>query len=247
MQKTLRLAGLSAAAMMVLVSGACPATAASNDLRPPAQVSCIHLPVALSTTEAKGLFKVVWTTRLERGPYISEREDAEGTYYRAPPGGIHVSQPNPKDKLAAPVNAYTSDGGIFVPRDAAAPARLYHYLQNEAAPVTVPPDGADCSSTTVVRDPATKGVSVAAYAAAFGAAGAAGGYAAREAAPNSSVSHGRAAGIGAAGGLISGVIVGAMINMEVGKLAPLKVKLEPQFSEELNKAARAAVPIKEQQ
>ncbi len=129
----------------------------------PAQVSCIHLPAALSGIEVKGLFKVESETRLERGPYISEREDADGTYFRAPPGGVYLGPP--KNKPAKGAWQANRDGGIFVPRDPALPPQLYSHggdIGTSAATV-VPPAAADCSNTSYVRDPATKAIRVLAY------------------------------------------------------------------------------------
>lgn len=170
MRKCVRMAGLGAAAMTALALGACQTTVAPGGPGVPAQLTCVYLPGPLSTTEEAGPSKILRTTRLERGPYLSEHENAGGIYYRAPQGGIHVSTPNTNDTTAAPVNSYTFEGGIFVPHDAALPVRLYHYRQSQSGPVTVPPAGAGCSSATVVRDPATRRVSVASYAA-LGATG----------------------------------------------------------------------------
>jgi hypothetical protein len=169
MRKCKRMAGLGAAAMAALALGACQTPAVPGESGVPAQLTCLYLPNQLSTTEEIGPSKILRTTRLERGPYLSERESPEGTYYRAPQGGIYISTPNTNDKTAAPVNSYTFEGGIYVPRDAAAPVRLYHYRQHKSGPVTVPPAGAGCSSAAVVRDPASGRVSVASYAAAGGA------------------------------------------------------------------------------
>lgn len=167
-----QMAGLGAAAMAALALGACQtpvAPVAPSESGVPAQLSCLYLPNQLSTTEETSPSKILRTTRLERGPYLSERETPDGTYYRAPQGGIYVSTPNTNDKTAAPVNSYTFEGGIYVPRDAALPVRLYHYRQHKSGPVTVPPAGAGCSSATVVRDRATGRVSVVSYGAGGGA------------------------------------------------------------------------------
>jgi len=168
MRKCKQMAALGAAAMAALVLGACQTPAVPvvpSESGVPARLTCLYLPDRLSTTEEAGPSKILRTTRLERGPYLSEHETPDGTYYRAPQGGIYISTPNTNDKTAAPVNSYTFEGGIYVPHDATLPVRLYHYRQHQSGPVTVPPAGAGCSSATVVRDPATRRVSVASYAA----------------------------------------------------------------------------------
>lgn len=172
MRKCKQAAALGAAAMAALVLGACQTPVAPSESGVPARLTCLYLPDRLSTTEEIGPSKILRTTRLERGPYLSERETPAGTYYRAPQGGIYVSTPNTNDKTAAAVNSYTFEGGIFVPHEAASPVRLYHYRQSQSGPVTVPPAGAGCSSAAVVRDRATGRVSVASYAAGGAAGGA---------------------------------------------------------------------------
>ncbi|MBQ5949855.1 hypothetical protein [Massilia sp. ST3] len=148
---------------LLLGFGAGPAVAEPSLPPPPAQLSCIHLPAALSGMETKGLFKVEWETRLERGPYISEGEDADGTYFRAPPGGVYHGPP--KNKPAKGAWQLDRDGGIFIPRDPSAPPQLYSYVGEDrtTAATLVPPATADCSTTQFIRDPVTKAVKATKY------------------------------------------------------------------------------------
>jgi hypothetical protein len=228
---------IPAAALALLLS---TGGANSAELQVPSQVSCIHLPAALSGIETKGLFKVETETRLERGPYISEREDAEGTYFRAPPGGVYLGPP--KDKPAKGAWQLNRDGGIFVPRDPSAPPQLYSYVSDvgASAATLVPPAAADCSNTSYVRDPVTKAVSVAGY-------------------PGEGVTQTDAKKVGTGGGgLVLGNVPGSVLGGvagsvlgdflegkgDMGKIAKLPQSKNPEFNAKLSQLARTAVPIK---
>lgn len=210
-----------------LGASATPAMARPDELNVPAQVSCIYLPAALSGIDVKGLFKVETETRLERGPYISEREDAEGTYFRAPPGGVYLGPP--KDKPAKGAWQVNRDGGIFVPRDPAAPPQLYSFVTDVAtsAATVVPPAAADCTNTSYVRDPATKAVHVTGYAGEGGSATAA-----------------KQVGVGG-GGLTNSAFGAFLEGMDRGKIVKLPQSKNPEFIAKLSQFARTAVPMKE--
>src|SRR5690242_19801600 len=104
----------------------------------PAQMSCVYLSEPISQTGEYGLANISWETRLERGPYVSERQDENGTYYRAPAGGLRTSSPDAKI-----VN--TRDGGFYIPRNPNEPPKIYEYFSTENAPVEIPPEGVNCS------------------------------------------------------------------------------------------------------
>jgi hypothetical protein len=218
---------ISAAALTLLLSfSGAPAMAGSSELQVPAQVSCIHLPAALSGVETKGLFKVETETRLERGPYISEGEDAEGTYFRAPPGGVYLGPP--KDKPAKGAWQINRDGGIFVPRDPSAPPQLYSYVSDAAtsAATVVPPAAADCSNTRYVRDPVTKAVRVAGYT-------------------GEGMTQTGAKQVGVVGGGVVGYFLYEFLEgRDKGKIAQLPQSKDPEFNAKLSEFARKAVPVK---
>jgi hypothetical protein len=217
---------LAALALMAGVTGT-PAIASPTELRPPAQFACIHLPAALSGIETKGLFKVESETRLERGPYIAEHDDAEGTYFRAPPGGVYLGPP--KDKPSNGAWKVNRDGGIFVPRDAAAPPQLYSYVGEVGTSVAtvVPPAAADCSNTRLVRDPATGAIAVAGYAG-----------------EGMTQADAKVVGIGGGPGVL-GYVIGTFVESgNMGKIAKLPLSKNPEFNARLGELARTAVPIK---
>ena len=234
------LTAIAAAALATLLGiGATPAVAKSAQLQAPSEVRCLYLPAALSGIETKGLMKVETQTRLERGPYVSEREDAEGTYFRAPPGGVYVGPP--KDKPARGAWQLNRDGGIFVPRDPSAPPQLYSYAGEVgvSAATVVPPAAADCSNTRYVRDPATQAVGVAAYM-------------------GEGMTQTAAKQVGGGGGIVLGNVPGSALggaagsavgdllraSAGVGKLAKLPPSKNLEFNARLGQLVRTIVPIK---
>lgn len=220
----------------ILVSG-CGTAIKPEDLPIPTQVTCLNLKEPLSHTGKYGLVNVPYTTRLERGPYVSEREDEKGTYYRAPPGGLSI-------KGAEGPAFATKDGGIYIPKDPNEPPRLYEYFSTTSAPVHVPAEGADCSRVGYVKDPSTAKVSLVSFAADGAAGGAAGAIMGRN--PQSSMSTGQTAGAGAVGGLAAGLIGAAIINADVGKIVPPALPIQDaQFLEQLRKLAASRVPVRE--
>lgn len=238
-------AGAAMVASALLLSACGTPLVKPADMAVPAQASCFTLAEPLQGVEVRGLFKLVWTLRLERGPYISVHEDANGTYFRAPPGGMHQSTPEGRAATYANISNMTFDGGVYVPRDPALPVKTYAYMTLDPVPPVVPAPDVTCATAAIVRNPVTKGLDVASYAIVGGAAGAAGGLAARAAAPNSSVSYGKAAGVGAAGGAIAMVLVAAIINNDLGKVSSNAVHPDAEFTAKLTKVARGAAPIKE--
>jgi hypothetical protein len=233
--RTSRSTAMSAAVLALLLgSGGTPALAASSGLKAPARLTCIQLPAALSGIETKGLFKVESETRLERGPYVSEGEDAEGTYFRAPAGGVYLGPP--KDKPAKGAWQLNRDGGIFVPRDPSAPPQLYSYVAENgvSAATVIPPPNADCSNTRFVRDPVTKAVKAAEYEGE--------GTTQTEAKQVGTVDVKNVGmiGHGAVGAWLSDFLQGP----ENGTIAKLPHSGNAEFNARLREFARSAVPIK---
>lgn len=208
----------------LMLSG-CGTPIKPSELRRPASVTCILVPETVSVSEPRGLANVMWHISFEHGAYIAEGESDEGTFYRAPPGGISTG--------------IAHDGGLFVPRDAAATPRLYRYVSNS---IPSKQAGAEsCSEFFALRDPVTSQVSV--VAAVTG--GAVGGLAGRAIAgainPRISISYGQAA----VGGAIGMGIVAAIINAGVGKIEFLAPMNSVEFNDKLKKLAAGAVPIRE--
>lgn len=137
-----------------LVLQGCATTYDPDTLAAPPQVSCIYLDQPVTYTQAPGMIKVPWTARLEQGPYWSEKVDANGTYFRAPPGGLSLKN---DDGQPQPGHAVTRDGGFYIPNNAAAPVTLYFYYSTAEAPTQPDLLNADCSNLHVLKDPQGKG------------------------------------------------------------------------------------------
>jgi hypothetical protein len=227
---------ISAAGLALLLGfSATPAFAGSSGLQAPAQLRCIYLPAALSGIETKGLFKVESETRLERGPYISEGEDAEGTYFRAPAGGVYLGPP--KDKPAKGAWQLNRDGGIFVPHDPSVPPQLYSYVTDNGISVAtvVPPPTADCSNTRFVRDPATKAVKAAEYT---------GEGMTQTDAKQVAVVDVKQVAVREGHGLVGAWLSDFLQGPENGTIAKLPQSGNPGFNAQLREFARKAVPVK---
>jgi len=206
----MRPAKLSFALLMLLNLGGCASTIPPETLSTPKEILCINISEPITYTFEVGLVDAVWTARLERGPYISEKEDASGTYFRAPQGGISVARLDLVDKSTDPGVHQTHDGGFWLPHNPQIKPRTYQYFSMQEVPPIVPPKDASCSTSAYVTDPDSSGASVLSLA----TGGAIGGAVGRSMAPNSAMSYGQSA----AGGAIGGIVVAQIINMDVGKI-----------------------------
>lgn len=229
--------------VVALLSGCGTAPVKPESMAVPAKLSCFTLPVPLMASAPKGIFNIVWNTRLERGAYVSAHENANGTYFRGPPGAVHIFRPDMIDTPPSVLTQIRYNGGIFVPRDGSQPS-VYTYFSAESIPAVVPPAGANCTNAEVVRDPAGTGVSVAAYALGGGVGGAAGGLVARAGSGSSSYSYGQSAGLGAVGGAIGMGLAAAFVNLDVGKIVSYAPHTDIDFNVHLVAAATGVEPLK---
>lgn len=206
-----------------------------EDLSTPSRPTCVEIPQRLVASGKYGLLKIEWEIHLERGPYLSEKEDAEGTYYRAPPGGVYIERVGQKDSPPGVSTHMNYDGGFIIPHDQTRPPRLYHYDSVSSVPVQVPPEEANCSTAGYIADPSSEKVSLIG----FMAGGALGGVVGQAVVGSSQLNYGQAA----AGGAIAGVIVASLINMDVGKIVP-GMRIEDQvFLNKLRALHAQAVPL----
>jgi len=234
-------ASLAAIMAAALVSGC---GTVPTDLATPTQVTCMFLKDPILHYGKYGILNVTWETRLERGPYVSEREDDKGTYYRAPPGGVRVTL-GYNVETPGGGNIETRDGGIFVPKNPNEAPSIYEYFSVGDASVQIPPADMDCSNFAYIKDPSTSKISLVSVAVGGAAGGATGGVIGRAVAGHG-MSYGHAAGVGAAGGLIGGLVVAEIINANVGRIMPGPTLQDPAFIEKLKELAAGRVPVKEQ-
>jgi hypothetical protein len=237
---------VSLAGCVVAASALAPSANASaiapKELAVPARLTCFDLAEPASYREVQGLLRYEWEMRLERGPYVAEREDAGGTYYRAPPGGLSRAR---SDVPATPPGVgshMTWDGGLWIPRDPAVPPHQYFYFTTAAVPPVVPPPESNCSNVSVLRDPTTQGVSTITYDIDGAVTGITAGVVARSAGATG-VSYGKAATTGAVGGALGGTLAAAIVNMDVGKIVPRDPDKNAEFVAKIRAAAARAVPL----
>lgn len=223
--------------------GACATAIPPDSLKRPDPLTCIEVPKGVEAHESKGLLNIKWTTRLAPGPYISEREDTEGTYYRAPPAGLYIGRDDLADEPPQPLMPRLFDGGIWIPRAPGKPPHLYTYFSTQEATAAPVPENASCANAVSVPDPHSQGVSTVAFVVGGAAGGAAGGAIARAVSQNSTMSYGQAAGAGAVGGAIGGAIVAGLINMDVGKIIHHAPATDPKFHSALEEFGRNVTPI----
>ncbi len=148
-----------AASLGLLVSG-CASTYEPQNLHTPTTVTCIDLPTAVSSIQNGGLLNVEFELRLERGPYISVKEDQEGTYYEGSPGTVSHARVDGKDFSIKGDHLTTFDGGFWIPRDPNAMPRLFTYSNDlfHHARTNVPPAAASCATSRYTRDATTGGL-----------------------------------------------------------------------------------------
>lgn len=206
----------------------------------PPTLTCVYLKEPMVTTAEYGLFNVTWTTRLQRGPYWSEKQDDGGIYYRAPPGGISITGSGGGGLPGQPT---TTDGGFYVPDDKSKPITIYRYFTSRRVPELAPPENMTCANLGYMQDPKTYRYDIVTIGAAGAVSGAAGGLIGRSIAQNSGLSYGKSAVAGAAGGLIGGLIVGAIINSSVGKIVPGMELKDQKFMDQLRKLVSERVTI----
>lgn len=211
-----------------------------SQLRTPPELTCIDIKEPLAFTGHYGLFNMEWTTRLERGPYWSEKMDDKGIFFRAPPGGVSTRNAEGRPFPGQPIAV---DGGFYLPKDPKEPVTIYKYFTVAAVPIEVPSEDQTCGNLAYTKEPASQKVSLVAFAAGGAVGGAAGGMIGRSRL-GSGMSYGQSAGAGAAGGAIAGLLVAAMINSEIGKITGGLPIEDQAFREKLRALGANREPLK---
>jgi hypothetical protein len=197
------------------------------DLAAPKQPTHFMLDAPLVERQVLGLFKFEHKFGLLPGRYYTEREDAQGTYFRGPSGGVYIFSEDQK------VPQY-HDGGFWMPRD---PEQKLRYYLHEGSRRT----GQPLSDTPPPKASVAAGAAAGAVGGALG--GAAGGIGAHAINPKVGNSYGQAAATGAGAGLIAGAIIGAIIASESGKISLwLEIK-DPNMEARLRTMTHEARPI----
>lgn len=210
---------LPACLLAVVVPFAHASTVRASKLPQPKKMTCLQVKQAISIASTRGLLRIPWDTEIRPGAYISEYEDANGVYYRAPEGAITERRTDEKESSRAG-RTMTFDGGIYVPDDPATAPTLYEYYATYSLLPQSAPSDTDCSTLTYTVDPNTQKVSVMRTGVAFGVGAATGMVTSRFVQPHVHTSYGQAAGVGLAGGLIAGLIIGAVEKSKEGEILP---------------------------
>ncbi|TDR76608.1 hypothetical protein [Paludibacterium purpuratum] len=212
-----------------LLSG-CATEINPSQLTTPRPLTCIEVPKGVEAHWEDGLFKDKWTIKLADGPYISELEDENGVYYRAPVGGLYFMQDELANKPSTPFMHKNHDGGIFIPKSPGKKPLIYQYFSTTEPTFTPAPSGASCSNAYFPPDSKSTGVNTVAFATAGALGGATGGLASRSVSNSNSISYGQAAGYGAVGGAIGGAIVSQIINSSIGHIFMLPDNKDKNFN-----------------
>jgi hypothetical protein len=204
-------------------------------------MTCVHLKEPMLENSTHGLASIPWETRLERGPYVSEREDTKGTYFRGPAGAVRMQVVG---RPPIPGVASIMDGGFYIPNNPKDAPKVYYYFTTADVPARVPPEELDCSGVGYIADAAGTKLDVVPIAVGMTIGGAAGGVAGRAMA-GGGMGYGEAAGAGAAGGLIGGLIVVGIVNADVGNIHFAWDLQDPAFIARLNDLAAHKITIQQ--
>lgn len=234
-----RMGAIAVATGITVSLTGCATTIKTDDLKRPDTISCIDVPEGVESRTTYGLFNVRWITKLVAGPYISEREDANGTYYRGPYEAISVATEG-SDRPAT-----TFDGGIWVPRNGDQPPVLYRYFATKD-PASSPPKGGTCADAMAIGATDAVGVNRVTFSASGIAKTAAdeGFNAGLSAGTAGAFTGGQVTGAGVAGGAVGGLIVAALIQMDVGKITHAGDLSDDNLTDTLMQLAQGAKPIK---
>lgn len=219
---------------------------APESLKKPTQMTCIEMPLGMEAHETLGLLHIPWVYALTPGPYLSEREDLQGVYYRAPPSGITINRDKDSDgddSAAKKTRTVYVDGGIWLPRDPMLPPHFYFYAGSRSEQPAAPFESINCANAVLLPGAKPGDANAFAFAAAGAAGGAAGGIAGRSIAKGSTMSYGQAAGVGLVGGAIAGLIVAKLNDMGRGQINNRPSLTDPLFLAGLREAAKKAVPV----
>lgn len=209
----------------------------------PKTMACLQVKQAISFTEVRGLLHIPWLTELGKGSYISEREDANGVYYRAPEKTISQRRTDVKESSVAG-QPMTSEGGIYVPNNPAVAPTIYLYYGMTSFRTQPAINDTDCSTLAYSVDPGTHQINVMRMAAATGIGAGTGAAIAHSMNPHTHIGYGQAAGAGIVGGLIAGVIIAAIENSKAGEILP-GPKLDDHAEEELKALVANKMPLGE--
>lgn len=226
---------LAALLSACLLASGCATAPEPTDRRNARRVTCMQLPLPLSFAKLGGNGQAISITRLQRGPYVAELEDDAGTYFRGPPGGLAVVQPEMENRPG--YLPMTHHGGVWMPHDPAAMPRLYTYFSTRYAPERVHVDDDDCGTVGYLREPTSGRIAIADFTE-YGTV-------LRDQPSGSTMAYGPVGGTNGVGAVAGGAIVAAIVNQDVGKLFLQAPLTDTALVAALRDAAAKAVPLPE--
>lgn len=127
---------------------ACGTVINPADLKRPSNERVIDLSKGYThVLPPAGLYDNRWKHELAAVRYIAELEGPDGTYFRGSPGCVGWSLASTGGKEVTAPMVVRWDGGIFMPRNATEPAKIYIYLGTDrwaqsAEPAALPAETA---------------------------------------------------------------------------------------------------------
>lgn len=167
----------------LLLAGGCSTNPAN--LKRPETPMTLELPAAYKHETGRNRARF----ELPPGVYTAEYEDAEGTYFRGARACVQLWYAGPANKDQPADQLITREGGVYLPRKASEPAKIYVYVGSEVqVNPNRPSDGGPVVPASVATDIAAR------------------------AAPAAGV------GTGAVGAALGGAVVDALVAAEKGNL-----------------------------
>jgi len=153
----------------------------------------------LSFDRRLGLLKILLDAEPGEGPYLTEKQDSQGTYYRAPPVGYckrfglrTKSRQGLRRWVLRPQEWDSTREDLLL---------LFESVRTGAATADF-----DCSSAGYIKTPGTSKISLVALTAVGAGEGAALAHRSKVV-PSSKLNYAQSAGLGAAGGALGGAVI----------------------------------------
>ena len=134
---------------------ACGTVISPADLKRLSNEQVIDLPKGYThVLPPAGLYDNRWKHELAAGRYIAELEGPDGTYFRGSPGCVGWSLASTGGQEVAAPKVVLLDGGIFMPRNAAEPAKIYVYLGTDRWATSAEPSALPAESAVSIAQSA---------------------------------------------------------------------------------------------
>ena len=123
-----------------------------SDVARPTQLRCLDVPPGLEAQYTASEPPLSFTKRFAAGPYISDGEFADGTFYRAPYGSIYIGRTDQLDQPPRRFSTTIYDGGFWLPNKPGAAPYFYLLFRPDKSTLTAAPAGARCADAIAVKN-----------------------------------------------------------------------------------------------